>query len=272
MNSSLERLPISVSLIARNESQTLPRCLESVVPWTREVVVVINDCTDQTADVARSYNASVIEHPWAGFREQKNFAAAQASQLWVLAIDADEAVSAALREEIHAFFRGDHGRFAGASFPRKSWFLGRWITHGDWYPDRVLRLYRKDLGHWGGSAEHCTVELNGALKRFRSDLLHFSSPMIADYLRKFPFYSELYLQRQLEEGAGWSALPVIVRSAWRFVRAYVIRRGFLDGYPGFFIAASTAYGTLFRHTRLYEHQRTRPHHVSNQAFVDHQHL
>ena len=88
--------------------------------------------------------------------------------------------------------------------------------------------------------------------------MHFSSPTIADYLGKFPFYSELYLQRQLEEGARWSALPVIVRSLWRFVRAYVIRRGFLDGYPGFFIAASTAYGALFRHTRLYEHQRIRP--------------
>lgn len=252
----MTKLPISVCLISGAEALRIGRALASVAGWVSEIVVVLNEeVNDGTAEIIARHGGIVHRHAWRGFREQKNLVQEHAAQPWILQIDADEEVSPELQREITAFFGGDHERCAGASFPRKVWFLGRWIKHGDWYPDRVLRLYRKDCGRWGGTAEHCAVVLNGAEKRLRSDLHHYSSPTIGDYLLKFPYYSELYLQRQLEEGARWSALPVIVRSAWRFVRAYVIRKGFLDGYPGFFIAASTAYATLFRHTRLYEHHR-----------------
>ena len=178
----------------------------------------------------------MVRLPWEGFRNQKNLAQDRAVQPWILQLDADEEVSAALRAEIGRFFVGDHERFTGASFPRKVWFLGRWITHGDWYPDRVLRLYRKDAGRWGGAAEHCHVELAGAEKKLTAELLHYTNPTIAAYLHKIPYFADLYLKRQLAAETRWSAPVVIARSLWRFVRAYVIRRGFLDGYPGFFIA------------------------------------
>jgi hypothetical protein len=99
------------------------------------------------------------------------------------------------------------------------------------------------------------VEVRGEVKPLRADLLHYSNPTIASYVGKIPFYADLYLERQLASGARWHVLPAIVRSAWRFVRAYFLRRGFLDGYPGFFIAASTAYAALVRHSRLFEHQQ-----------------
>ena len=116
-------------------------------------------------------------------------------------------------------------------------------------------LYRRDTGRWGGSAEHCSVVLRGPEKRLSGDLLHYSNPTITRYLQKFPFYADLYLQRQLAARERWSTAGVIGRSLWRFFRGYFFRFGFLDGYPGFFIAFSTAYATLFRHTRLYEHQQ-----------------
>lgn len=250
----MKKLPISVCLISGAEAHRIGRALASVEGWASEIVVVINEeVNDGTAEIVQRHGGVVHRHKWQGFREQKNLVQRHATQPWILQLDADEEVSEALRAEIRQFFAGDHESFAGASFPRKVWFLGRWITHGDWYPDRVLRLYRRDAGRWAGTMEHCAVELRGRCRRLRGNLHHYSSPTIAGYLKKFPYYADLQLARQIQEGARWSALPVVVRSAWRFVRAYVFRRGFLDGYPGFFIAASTAYATLFRHSRLYEH-------------------
>ena len=252
----MKKLPISVCMISGAEAHRIGRALESVAGWTSEIIVVLNEeVNDGTAEIIERHGGIIHRQKWQGFREQKNLAQGHASQPWVLQLDADEEVSDELRAEIFQFFTGDHEHFAGASFPRKVWFLGRWITHGDWYPDRVLRLYRRDAGQWGGSAEHCAVDLRGQSKRLQANLHHYSSPTIANFLQKFPYYADLYLQRQIKEETQWAALPVVIRSFWRFVRAYIFRLGFLDGYPGFFIAVSTAYGTLFRHTRLYEHQQ-----------------
>jgi glycosyltransferase involved in cell wall biosynthesis len=252
----MTRLPISVCMISGAEAHRISLALASVAEWAAEIIVVLNEeVGDGTEEIASNHGAIVHRHEWQGFREQKNLVGSYASQPWILQLDADEEVSAELRDELFRFFEGEQERFAGASFPRKVWFLGRWITHGDWYPDSVLRLYRRNAGHWGGSAEHCFVELKGAEKKFSADLFHYSNPTITHYLQKFPYYANLYLQRQITAGERWSAPAAITRSLWRFVRAYFLRLGFLDGYPGFFIAFSTAYATLFRHTRLYEHRQ-----------------
>lgn len=246
-------LPLSLCFISGAEEARIGRALRSVAGLGAEIVVVLNEeVQDGTETICREHGARVFRHPWGGFQVQKNRAQDHATQPWVLQLDADEEVSPELRAQVQQFFTGDHERFAGASFPRKVWFLGRWITHGDWYPDRVLRLYRRDAGRWGGVAEHCHVELHGAEKRLSADLLHYSNPSITAHLLKIPPFAELYLRRQVESGARWSGSAVVVRSLWRFVRAYGVRRGFLDGYPGFYIAFATAFATLFRHTRLYE--------------------
>jgi glycosyltransferase involved in cell wall biosynthesis len=252
----MRKLPVSVCLVSGAEAQRIGRALKSVADWTSEIVVVLNqEVTDGTAEIAAQFGARVIRHPWQGFRDQKNLALTYAQQPWVLALDADEEVSPALREEIARFFHGQHQHAVGASFPRKVWFLGRWITHGDWYPDRVLRLFRRDQGKWGGSSEHCHIELDGAACKLRGDLHHYTNPTIASYVQKMPYYADLFLERQLAARVVWSAPAAVVRAVWRFFRAYFFRLGFLDGYPGFFIAASTAYATLVRHSRLFEHQQ-----------------
>jgi len=247
-------LPLSVVIVARNESAHLPRCLASVQGWVAEIVVLLNDTTDDSAAIAVRYGARVIEAAWLGFRETKNFALDQATQPWVLALDADEEVSSALHDEIVRWFPPDGGftRFAGADFPRKSWFLGRWITHGDWYPDRCLRLFRPDAGRWGGDPAHTHVLVKGPVARLRADLYHYSYPTLTAQVWKMSRQSDDFLQHQSALGRRWSLGQALFRPVWRFVRAYVLRGGFLDGYAGFYIAASTAFGTLLRYSRLYE--------------------
>ena len=243
-------------MIAGAEARRIGRALASVSEWASEIVIVLNEeVQDGTDKIAAQYGAKVFRHPWRGFREQKNLALGYGQQPWLLSLDADEEVSPELRESIFNFFTGDHERFAGAKFARKVWFMGRWITHGDWYPDHVLRLVQRGKGKWGGAPEHCFVELNGVPKLLPGDLLHYSNPSISSYVQKINYYADLYLEHQLAQGAKWSAPAVVFRSMWRFYRAYLFRRGFLDGYPGFFIAASTAYATLVRHSRLYEHNK-----------------
>ena len=253
----MTKLPISVCIVSGAEAHRIGKALESVAGWVSEIVVVLDERTqDETEALATRYGAAVHRHVWQGFREQKNLALGYASQPWTLSLDADEEVSHSLAAEIARFFTGDHEAFAGASFPRKVWFLGRWITHGDWYPDRVLRLFRSDSGRWSGSTEHCLVELKGREKQLRSDLLHYTNPTINSYIDKINFYSDIFLQRQIESGKRWSAMETVIRGAWRFQRAYVFRMGFMDGFPGLFIATTTAYGAFVRHSRLYEHQRS----------------
>jgi glycosyltransferase involved in cell wall biosynthesis len=253
MSVAVEKLPLSLVLIARNEAANLPRCLDSAAPWASEVIVVINDCTDNTAAIAKSYGAKVFEHAWQGHRDQKNVALGYATQPWVLCIDADEEVSPALAASMREFIRHDDAQFTGAYFARKVWFLGRWITHGDWYPDHSLRLIRRGKGKWAGSREHDKMELDGAAAKLSGDLHHYTCPSLREHLAKVGYFGDIFLKRQLDRGAQWSSVNALFRAKWRFFRAYVLRRGFLDGFPGLYIAFYTSFATFYRYALLFEH-------------------
>ncbi|MDB6071487.1 MAG: glycosyltransferase family 2 protein [Verrucomicrobiales bacterium] len=246
-------LPLSVSVITRNEAANLGRCLDSVAGLAAETVVMDSGSTDGTRDIAVARGARWVHQDWLGYRDQKQAALLLCTQPWVLALDADEEVSPEMRQEIIDFFKSHTEAHDGASFPRKVWFLGRWITHGDWYPDRKLRLVRRSAAKWGGSPEHDKLEVPGAVMVCRGDLHHFSFPSMARYVEKINIFADEYLKRQLAGGKTWSLAETLFRPAWRFVRAYILRRGFMDGFPGLWIAWSTAYQTFVRHSRLYEH-------------------
>ncbi|HZM02945.1 MAG TPA: glycosyltransferase family 2 protein [Candidatus Saccharimonadales bacterium] len=253
----MNKLPISVCIISGAEAERIGRCLASAAEWTSEIVVVLNpEVADGTEQIAAQFGARILRHPFANFQEQKNVCLGYAMQPWILALDADEVVSPELRKSIFEFFQRGSKQISGAQFARKTWFMGRWITHGDWYPDRVLRLFRRDQGKWGGgSPEHCRIELNGPCPTLDGELLHFSNPSITSYVQKINYFADVFLERQLREKVRWSAPSVVFRVGWRFFRGYFLRLGFLDGYPGFFIAVSNAYSTLVRHSRLFEHLR-----------------
>lgn len=246
-------------IVAKNEAHTLPRCLASVQGWVAEAIVALNDTTDASESVARSLGARVTALPWQGYRDTKNAALALASQAWVLSLDADEEVSPALRAAILAFFqRPDLPSFAAARFPRKVWFIDRWITHGDWYPDHCVRLIQRSRARWGGDAfVHEKMECDGPVETLSGDLHHYSFPSLASHVGKITPFADLFVRQQQAQGKRFSAGAAVFRPAWRFFRAYVLRRGFLDGYPGFYIAAATAFGAFVRYSRLYESEQRR---------------
>ena len=254
-------LPLSVVIVARNEAHNLARCLASVQGWVAEIVVVLNDTTDDSEAVAQKFGARVERLAWRGYRDTKNAAVALAAHNWVLSLDADEEVSARLRDDIAAF-AGDLDQFSGARFPRKVWFIDRWITHGDWYPDHSLRLFRRDRARWGGDEfVHEKIECDGPVATLRGDLHHYSFPTLASHVAKMNTFADLFVRQQQARGVKFSAATAIFRPCWRFFRAYVLKFGFLDGYPGFYIAHATAFGAFVRYSRLYEAERKREPHA-----------
>ena len=230
-----KKYPICVIVIARNEAENLKKSLASVADWVADIVVVINDCTDNTGEVARGFGARVFEHSWQGYRDQKNFALNLAEQSWVLNLDADEVVSAQLRQSITTFMESDDPAVTGAVFSRRTWFMGRWIKHGDWYPDRKLRLFRKGSGRFVGKAVHENIEIEGQTANLGGDLLHYSFPSIRHYHQKQLIYAKEVYRQQLRESKTWSGPQAVIRPLWRFLRAYFLRLGFLDGFAGFYI-------------------------------------
>lgn len=253
--SNPDTLPVTLAIIAHNEEVRIGRLLDSCAGLAREIVLVVNDCTDRTVEIAKQHGATVHEETWHGYRDQKNIALEKVNQPWVLALDCDEELSPELRKSIVAFFRsGAAERYEGAYFARKVWFMGRWILHGDWYPDHSLRLFKSHL-RWSGSPEHDKIVVDGPRVKLAGDLHHFSNPTVNDHILKMNTFSDVFLQRQLEAGKRWSLIQTVVRPLWRFFRAYVLRLGCLDGFPGLYIAVATAFATFVRYTRLYEHQR-----------------
>jgi glycosyltransferase involved in cell wall biosynthesis len=250
----MTKLPISVCIVAANEAHRIRPALDSVKDWTSEIVVAIDDhVTDGTDKIGLAYGAKVVSQPWSNCAAHRNFASVHATQPWLLALDADEVVSDELREEIIAVFAAQSGGElpAAYSFPRLSFFCGRWIRHGDWYPDRKVRLWRKETGQWEGDP-HEKLVLRGKLSPLRSNLLHYSNESIDHILKKIGHFSSMFVRRcQTEKRrVGWADLAI--RPGWKFFRAYVIRRGFLDGWPGYFIAWMDAFSTVTRYSKVLE--------------------
>ncbi|MFI0348153.1 MAG: glycosyltransferase family 2 protein [Chthoniobacterales bacterium] len=245
-------LPLSIAIISYNEERTIDRCLKSVAALAQEIVVVDSGSSDRTLSIAENFGAIIKKQPWLGFRDQKNCALDLCSQPWILALDCDEEVSVELKKSITDFFEsGDAQRFSGAEFNRKVFFLGRWILHGDWYPDRKLRLFRREHARWVHPI-HETVALQGLKRTLPGDLLHYSFPSMNSYINKINLFTDEFIKRDDQKNRKWSLFRNLSRPLWRFFRAYVLRCGFLDGFPGLWIAVATAFSVFVRYSRSYE--------------------
>ncbi|HVU27953.1 MAG TPA: glycosyltransferase family 2 protein [Verrucomicrobiae bacterium] len=252
-----QRLPVSVCMIAANEAQRIRRALESVAGWTSEIIVVLNDdVADGTDKIAESFGAKIFREPWKGHVAQKNSAAQKAAQEWILGLDADEVVTPELRAEIQSLFAEPQKlkNFAAFSFPRCTFYCGRWIRHGDWYPDRKIRLWRRGQAHWGGIDPHDTVIVDGKVGGLKSDLQHYSMENLNHHVRKIMSYSDMFAQQRAEHGRKISAFTLWFRPWFRFMRGYFLRFGFLDGWQGYTIARMTAFENFLRYTKLREAQ------------------
>jgi glycosyltransferase involved in cell wall biosynthesis len=251
-------LPISVCLIAGAEALRIRRPLESVSGWTGEIIVVLNEeVNDGTDQIAQSFGARVFREPWKGYVGQKNSAAQKAGQEWILSLDADEVVSPGLRDELQKIFSDPEKLrpFAAYSFPRCTFYGGRWIRHGDWYPDRKVRLWRRGSAEWRGENVHETVVVQGAVGKCKNDLQHYSMDDLNHHVRKSIQYSDLFAKRRLNEGRlATGVMELGFRPWWRFVRGYILRLGFLDGWQGFVIARMVAFETFLRYAKVREAQ------------------
>jgi len=256
----MSRLPLSISIISLNEAANLRRCLASVAELAAEIVIVDSGSKDQTESISAEFGARFVHQDWLGYTAQKNHCLSLCAQPWILALDCDEVLTPELEAAIRQFFaNGDDKRFAGAWMARRVWFMGRWIRHGDWYPDRKVRLFRRVGSQWAaadGGQLHERLVVSGECTSLLGDLLHYSFRDIAHYLTKHVGYSEVFKQTQLEKKQRWSLLHTLFRPVWRFVRAYVFKLGFLDGFPGLWIAVATAFFTFDRYARLYESEHS----------------
>jgi glycosyltransferase involved in cell wall biosynthesis len=242
-------------MIARNAEKTIARSLQSVVQIAHEVVVVVNDCTDDTVHIAESYGAIVIEHPWEGFRDQKNFAIGQVNCEWVLSLDADEVVSDILKQSILGFIGARLQGYSAAQFSRKTFFLGKWIAYGDWYPDYNTRLFRKGQGQFIGNSVHETLDVSGKTKRIVGDLLHYTYVTLAEFVQRNIKYADLAAMDMHKNGKRVFIPFATMKSHWRFFRCYILRFGFLDGYAGYFIAKLQSFLAMYKYIRLHHLNR-----------------
>ncbi len=246
------RETISVCITAGNEEKNIRRCLESV-KWADEIVVVDSFSTDRTPEICREYTDLVYEHKWLGYIGQKNLIKDIATCPWIMFVDADEEVSVALRDEIlEAFNNGATETYAGFEFPRIVHYLGRWIRHGDWYPDVKLRLFRGELGTCGGKEPHDQILVNGPVKRLRGHMHHFTYDGIIDQIATINRFTSITAETKFKDGRLSHITDLLFRPMFRFIRGYFLRGGILDGLPGLIIAISTSYGVFAKYAKLWE--------------------
>lgn len=241
-------LPLSVIIITKNEARHIEDCLLSV-SFAREIIVLDSGSTDGTTDLARKHGAIVHQSDdWPGFGPQKNRALAFATQPWVLSIDADERVTPQLKQEIIDTLVAP--TCDGYFVSRLSELCGQPIRHSGWWPDYVLRLFRREAGRFTEAIVHEHVELQGSTTKLKSGLLHFPYETLDALINKINRYSTDAAQMMFARGKRAGVLSIVGHSVWTFVRIYLLRRGFLDGRYGFVLAVTAASGSFFRYSKL----------------------
>ncbi len=244
-----DKLPLSVAIITRNEEDRLPECLASVA-FAAEVVVVDSDSTDRTVEIAREFGAVVYVEPWQGFGRQKQLAIDRCRHDWVLVLDADERVGAEAQWEIREVLAA--GSSVAYSFPRKNYFCDRWLRHAGWWPDRVVRLFRKDSARMSERAVHESLEVHGPVGALRQPLIHYANKDLAQTLRKVNHYSSAGADELFAQGETASVVKALLRAAWAFLHGYILRGGFLDRGEGFIMAVSDFMNVFFKYAKLRE--------------------
>lgn len=238
---------LSVIIICKNESEHIGRCLASVA-WADEIIVLDSGSTDNTVAICKQFTDLVSVTDWPGFGPQKQRALEMAQGDWVLSIDADEHVSAKLKGEIeHAMQQSET---AGYEIPRLSSYCGRQIHHGGWWPDYVLRLFRRTSGHFTEHIVHERIIVDGPVRRLTNPLLHDAFTDPGEVLAKINNYSTLGANSLLAHGKTTTLSQALLRSLWTFFRTYFVKAAFLDGVQGLMLSISNAEGTYYKYLKL----------------------
>jgi glycosyltransferase involved in cell wall biosynthesis len=247
----MERQKISIAIIAKNEADRIDNLLNSC-SFADEIVVVDSGSTDGTQALCEKAGARVLHHEWPGYVVQKQFALDVTSSEWILCLDADEEVPAALAKEILSAINNAEADVSAFSMPRLSRYLGRWIRHGGWYPDRKVRLIRRERGLWQGKDPHDKlVVTDGRVKKLTNPILHHVYRDISDQISTMNNFSDIYARDKTLRG-GWFVAAGMVHALGKFVECYLWKMGVLDGIPGLIIAANSAWYVFLKHAKTWE--------------------
>lgn len=252
MSEGLETVALSVTIITRNEEANIAACLESVA-WASEKIVVDSGSTDRTVDIARELGARIIEIEWRGFGDAKQRGLDSATEEWVLSLDADERVTSELAREIRCCI-GD-ANVNGFKLPRLTRFVDTWIYHSGWYPGYILRLFRRDKAHFTNSLVHERVKIDGATNVLKNHLLHYSYSSLDDYLLRMNRYTSLAAEEMFSARKRFGFWQPLLKAPAAFVKCFLVRRGFLDGWAGLQIAVLSAMYAFTKYSKLRELER-----------------
>jgi len=246
-------LKISFCLITLNEEENLPRCLRSCAALADEILIVDSGSTDGTARIAAEFGARFVHQDWLGYVGQKNKVLSLAQHEWGFSLDADEELSPALCHEILALKQAAPvDNISGFSMPRCVLYEGRWIRHGDWYPDRLTRLFRRECVKFVGGRVHERLEISGGVTPLCGDLHHHSFRDAADHRARGERYAKLWAQDKHDAGKTAGVFTPFLHGAFRWFRGYVLKRGFLDGAQGWRIANISASEVALKYRLLRE--------------------
>lgn len=245
---------LSACVITFNEESKIAACLASLVGVADEIVVVDSESTDDTRAIAARFTDRIIVQPFLGYVAQKNFAVDNASHDWILSLDADEQLSDELRSEILKE-KDILGAYAGYDMPRRTFYVDAWMDHC-WYPDRKIRLFDRRRGRWDGRDPHDAWRVTeGSVKSLRGDIVHRSFDSVSDHLKTIDRFSEIAARELFRQGRRVSVVSPVFRGAATFVRLYLLKRGFLDGFGGLVVSLLSGTATFARYAKLRYLQR-----------------
>jgi glycosyltransferase involved in cell wall biosynthesis len=246
-----DSMKISAIVITFNEEHNITAALESL-SWADEILIVDSESSDRTVEIASRFTDRIFVRPWPGYSAQKNFAAEQSKSDWIFSLDADERVSPELRNVILKIKDNQEPEVAGYEMARRTFYLGRWIKHSGWWPDRKVRLYDRRRGRWHGDFVHESLETKGRINQLEGEILHYTVRDASEHHLRMDRYTTLAAQDLYSRGKHISLVSLFFGPLIAFVRSYFFKLGFLDGVPGLAIARFAAHYEFLKNLKLWE--------------------
>ncbi len=240
-------MKISATIITLDEERNIARAMESL-RCCDEIVVLDSGSVDRTVELATNLGARVVEGAWLGYAGQKNLVAEKANHDWILSLDADEALSEALEGEIWNL-KKNGPQYDAYTMPRLAQYLGRWILHSGWYPDRKVRLYNRQKANWVGDFVHESLKVEGRIGHLESNLLHFTCNSLSEHLKTMDRYTTLAAEELVARKVHIWSKHLILDPLWTFTSTYFFKRGFLDGLEGLAIAYMATLYTFLKYAK-----------------------
>ena len=247
----MEKIPLAVAIITKNEEENIRQCLQSI-SFAGQIILVDSDSTDKTLEIAAEFGCEIYSEGWHGFGPQKQLAIEKCRQPWILVLDADERIPPDTADIIKKIVTDSNVKEAGFSFPRKNYFQGRWIKHAGWWPDRIVRLFRKEAGRMTTAIVHESVEVQGMVGDLDAAIEHYTESRLSKIIQKIDKYSTLGAEAAFREGKKSSTGGAFMRAFFTFVQDYFFRLGILDGMPGLTLAVTDSVNKFFKYAKLSE--------------------